>query len=109
MIDNFAHQLSHQGVDIEQYYKITGTSHEDLHKQMEPEAIKRIKERFVIEEIANKEKIDFTDNEVEAKAKEMAENYGIKLDELIKAYGSLEVVKYDMKMHKALERLKELN
>ena len=109
MIDNYAHQLSHQGIDIEQYYKITGTTHEDLHKQMEPEAIKRIKQRFVIEEIAEQEKIDFTDKEVEAKAKEMAENYGIKLEELINAYGSLEVVKYDMKMHRALEILKEVN
>lgn len=109
MIDNYAHQLSHQGIDIEQYYKITGTTHEDLHKQMEPEAIKRIKQRFIIEEIAEAEKIDFTEKEVEAKAKEMAENYGIKLEELINAYGSLEVVKYDMKMHRALEILKEVN
>ena len=109
MIDNYAHQLSHQGIDIEQYYKITGTTHEDLHKQMEPEAEKRIKQRFVIEKIAEEEKIDFTKEEVEAKAKEMADNYGIKLEELINAYGSLEVVKYDMKMHRALEILKEVN
>ena len=109
MIDNFNHQLSHQGINIDQYMQITGMSHEDFHKQMEPEAIKRIKSRFVIEEIAEKEKVDFTDVEVEAKAQEMADNYGIKLEELIKAYGSLEVVKYDMKMHRALEILKEAN
>lgn len=109
MIDGYARQLKQQGIDIEQYYKITGTSHEDLHKQMEPEATKRIKQRFIIEYIADNEKIDFTEKEVEAKAQEMADNYGIKLDELVQAYGSLEVVKYDMKMHKALEILKELN
>lgn len=109
MIDNYAHQLSHQGIDIEQYYKITGTTHEDLHKQMEPEATKRLKYRYVIEEIANAEKVDFTEKEVEAKAQEMADNYGIKLEELINAYGNLEVVKYDMKMHKALEILKDSN
>ena len=109
MIDGYANQLKMQGIDIEQYYKITGTSHEDLHKQMEPEAIKRIKYRYVIETIAEEEKIDFTEKEVEAKAEEMANNYGIKVDELIQAYGSIEVVKYDMKMHKALEILKESN
>lgn len=109
MIDNYAHQLSHQGLSIEQYYKITGTSHEDLHKQMEPEAIKRIKYRYVIETIAEEEKIDFKEKEVEAKAKEMAENYGISYEELLKAYGSLEVVKYDMRMQKALELLKDNN
>lgn len=109
MIDGYANQLKMQGIDIEQYYKITGTTHEDLHKQMEPEATKRIKYRYVIEEIAEAEKVDFNEKEVEAKAKEMAENYGISVDELIQAYGSLDVVKYDMKMHRALEILKESN
>jgi len=109
MIDGYANQLKMQGIDIEQYYKITGTTHEDLHKQMEPEAVKRIKYRYVIEEIAEQEKIDFTEKEVEAKAEEMANNYGIKVEELIQAYGTLDVVKYDMKMHKALEILKENN
>ena len=76
---------------------------------MEPEAIKRIKYRYVIETIADKEKINFEEKEVEAKAKEMAENYGITYDELLKAYGSLEVVKYDMRMQKALEILRDSN
>ena len=109
MIEGYERQLKMQGVSLEQYYQITGTNHEDLHKQMEPEAIKNIKYRYIIEFIADNEKIDFTEKEVEAKAKEMAENYGIKLEELINAYGSLEVVKYDMKMHRALEILKESN
>ena len=60
-------------------------------------------------EIAKKENIDFTKEEVDAKAKEMAENYGITVDELIKAYGTIDVVKYDMTMHKALEIIKENN
>ena len=63
----------------------------------------------MIEAIAKNEKIEFTQKEVEDKAKEMASNYGISVEELINAYGSIEVVKYDMKMHKALEILKESN
>lgn len=109
MIDGYANQLKMQGVDMEQYFKITGTTHEDLHTQMEPEATKRLKYRYVIEAIAEAEKIDFNEKEVEEKAQEMANNYGIKLEELIQAYGSIEVVKYDMKMHRALEILKENN
>ena len=56
-----------------------------------------------------KENIEFTKEEVDAKAKEMAENYGISVDELIKAYGTIDIVKYDMTMHKALEIIKENN
>ena len=109
MIEGYERELRAQGLDIEQYYKITGTTHEDLHKQMEPEATKRIKYRYIIEEIAEQEKIDFTKKEVEDKAKEMADNYGIKVEELISAYGTIDVVKYDMTMHRALEILKESN
>ena len=109
MIHGYEDQLKMQGIDMETYFKMTGTSHEDLHKQMEPEAIKRLKYRYIIEEIAEQEKIDFTEKEVKAKAQEMAENYGIKLEELIDAYGTLDVVKYDMRMHKALEILQDSN
>lgn len=109
MMEGYERQLKSQGIALEQYYQLTGTTHEDLHKQMEPEAIKRLKYRYVIEYVAEEEKIDFSESEVEKKATEMAENYGIKLEDLINAYGSLEVVKYDMKMHKALEIIKENN
>lgn len=109
MIHGYEDQLKAQGLSLEQYYEFTKTTHEDLHKQMEGEAEKRVKYRYLIESVADKEKIDFNEKEVEAKAKEMAENYGISVEELIGAYGSLDIVKYDMKMHKALEILKENN
>ena len=109
MIHNFEKDLTSRGLSIDTYYEITGLSHEDLHKQMETEAVKRLKYRYVIESIAELEKVDFTKEEVEAKAQEMAENYGISVDELIQAYGTIDVVKYDMKMHRALEILKDSN
>ena len=109
MIHQFEDQLKMQGIKIDDYMNITGMTHEKLHEQMEPEAIKRIKYRYLLDTIAETEKIDFTNEEVDAKAKEMADNYGITVEELLKAYGSNEIVKYDMKMHKALEILKENN
>ncbi len=109
MIHQFEDQLRMQGLKMEDYAKITGITHEKMHETMRPEAIKRIKYRYLLEAIADQEKLDFTDKEVDAKAQEMADNYGISVDELIKAYGSKDVVKYDMRMHRALEILKEKN
>ena len=109
MIHQFEDQLKMQGIKLDDYMAITGMTHEKLHEQMEPEATKRIKYRYLLEAIAEAEKIDFTEEEVQAKSKEMAENYGITEEELLKAYGSLDIVKYDMKMHKAIEILKENN
>ena len=109
MIHQFEDQLKLQGIKLDDYMAITGMTHEKLHEQMEPEATKRVKYRYLLEAIADEEKIDFTDEEVQAKSKEMAENYGITEEELLKAYGSLDIVKYDMKMHRAIEILKENN
>ena len=109
MIHDVEHKLQMQGLTIDQYYEFTGLSHEKMHEQMHDEAVKRIKYRYLIEAVADAEKIDFTQKEVDAKAEEMAKNYGITKEELLKAYGSDEIVKYDMKMHKALEIIKENN
>lgn len=109
MIHQYEQQLKMQGLDLHKYFEITGDSEEGLHKKMEGEALKRVQYRFLIEAVAEKEKIEFTKEEIDAKAKEMAENYGISVDELIKAYGTIDVVKYDMTMHKALEIIKENN
>ena len=109
MIHQFEDQLKMQGIKLDDYMAITGMTHEKLHEQMEPEATKRIKYRYLLEAIADAEKIDFSEEEVQAKSKEMAENYGITEEELLKAYGSLDIVKYDMKMYKAIEILKENN
>ena len=109
MIDQYAQQLQMQGLDIEKYYEITGTTPEALHKQMAPEAEKRVKYRYLIEAIADAEKIDFTEKEVDKRAEEMAQSYGISVEELLKAYGTKDIVKYDMKMRRAMEILTENN
>ena len=109
MIDQYKRQLEMQGMTLEMYYEMTGTKEEDLHKQMEEEALKRVKYRYLLEEIANKEEFDFTKKEVDDKVKELAKNYGISEKELLDAYGNIEIIKYDMKMHKALETIKENN
>ncbi len=109
MIHQLEDQLKMQGLTLKQYYEFTGTSHEDLHKNMEPEAIKRIKYRYLIEEVANVEKIDVTEEEAEKDAEEMAKNYGISKEELVNAYGSMEILKYDAKMRKTLKFLQENN
>ena len=109
MIDEYARQLQMQGMNINDYYNMTGTTEEDLHKMMAPEAEKRVKYRYLIEGIADAEDLKFTEEEIKARAEEMANQFGISQEELIKAYGSMDIIEYDLRMHKALEILKENN
>lgn len=109
MMHQFEEQLKMQGLTLDQYMEFTKMSHEDFHKNMEPEAIKRIKYRYLIEAVAEKEKIEVTNEEAEKDADEMAKNYGISKEELVNAFGGMDVLKYDSKMRKTLNFLKENN
>ena len=109
MINQYATQLQMQGMNIDDYYKMTGTKEEDLHKMMAPEAEKRVKYRYLIEGVAELENLKFTEEEIKARAEEMAKQYNVSVEELVKAYGSMDVIEYDLKMHKALEIIKESN
>ena len=109
MIQQLEERLKTQHITLKQYQEMVNISDEELHKNMEPEAIYRIKSRYLLEAVAQKEQIEVTDEEAEKDAEEMANNYGISKEELIKAYGNMEVLKYDSKMRKALKFLQENN
>ncbi len=109
MINQYAEQLKMYGMDINEYFKMTGMNEETLHAQMKPEAEKRVKYRYLLEAVAEKEDIKFTEKEIEKGAEDLATKYGITKEQLIESFGSMDVVEYDMKMQKAIEILKENN
>ncbi|MBO4245986.1 MAG: trigger factor [Bacilli bacterium] len=106
MIHQFEEQLKMQGLNMEQYAAFTGMTHEKMHEQMEPEAKKRVGYRFLIDKVAETEKIEPTDKEVKEHLKKLASDYGTTEEEITKMYGDLEVVKYDLKMYKAIDVIK---
>lgn len=109
MYNEFVQKLSMQGVTEELYYAYSGTKKDDILKEMAKEAETRLKYRYLLTAIAKEEKIEVTDEEAKHELSHMAEHYHMTEEELMKEIGSLEVVKYDVKMQKALEVLKENN
>lgn len=107
MVQQYADHLKMQGITIEQFYQFTNSDEQALKDQMRPEAIKRITYRLMLEEIAREEKIEIDDKEAKEEAKNLAEKYQMKEDEFLSAFGGLDIVKYDMKMRKAMEILKK--
>lgn len=107
MVEQYAERLKMQGITLEQFYKFTNSSEEALKAQMHEEAEKRVKLRFAIDEIIELEKIDATDEEANHDAAEKAKKHGMDKDEYIKAFGGLEMLKYDIKVQKVLDILKK--
>ena len=78
-----------------------------MEKMMEPEALNNVKTRYLLEAIADEEKIEVTDEEAKEEAKKTSAMYGVTEDDFINMIGGLEIMKYDCKMRKAMEILKE--
>ena len=109
MVEQFNEQLRMQGMDIKYYYEVTKTNEEKLKEQMKHEALKRIKYRFILEEIKSLENITVTDEEAEKEADTTAKSYGMKKEDFLKAIGGLESMKYEVEIKKVIEFLKENN
>ena len=107
MVHQYEDELRYQGASLDQYFKMTGTTMEDLEKMMHPQAEARIKTRYLLEAIVEKEGIKVTDKEVKEEIKTNAEKYGMKEEEFVSAIGGEEAIKYDLRMRKALDIIKE--
>lgn len=109
MYKQFVQRLQMQGVSEELYYAYAGVKKEDILKDMEKEAETRVKYRYLLEAISREEKIEVSDKDAKEELKKMSEMYQMTEEELLKELGSLEIVKYDLAMRKAIELLKENN
>ena len=95
-----------QGITLEQFYQFTNSDEAALKEQMHEEAVKRIKFRLMLEEIAEVENLKVTDEDAEEEANKLAEKYQMKKEEFLKLFGGLDMVKYDLEMRAAMNVLK---
>lgn len=71
-IEQFAYRLQQQGMNINDYFKYTGSTIDDMKAQYRESSLKNCKIRLALDEIIDIEKIDLTDEELEAKLREAA-------------------------------------
>lgn len=107
MVHQFADHIAMQGINIEQFYKLTKSSEKDLKDKYKDEALKRVKNRLILDEIIKTEKIEVSDEEVDAKIEELANKYKMTKEEVIKSYGEdTDYIKYDLKVNKVFDIIK---
>ena len=107
MLKEYEEHLKMQGISLEQFYKYTNSKEEDLKEQMKKEGEKRVTYRLMLEEIIKKEKIEVTLEEADKEACSLAEKYHMEKEDLLKNFGGIEMIKYDMEMRKAMDVLKK--
>jgi trigger factor len=78
-----------------------------LREQMKEEAEKRVRATLTLEAIAKAENIEVTEEEINKELEEMANMYNLEVEKLKSMLGSLEGLKEDLKLRKAIDFLVE--
>jgi len=106
ILKQYEENLKMQGLTLEQFYQFTNSDETALKDQMKDEAVRRVTYRLMLEEIAKQENIEVTDEKANEEAENLANRYQMPKDEFLKAFGGIEMIKYDLKMRGAIDVLK---
>ena len=108
MFEQFAGNLSRQGLSFELYEQFTGKGADELKVEMRSNAENKIKTSFVLGEIAEVEKVEVTDADIDAEVKELATMYNM-TEEGVRTRISVEDLRGELIIQKTVEFLKENN
>ena len=106
LVREYDYQLRSQGLSLDMILKYTGMKLDDVRARYADMALINVKKQLALEEIVKAENIEASDEEVEKKYNEMAEQFGMKVEE-VKSRISAEDLAYDVKSIKAFELVKD--
>jgi len=107
MVDEYAQQMSYQGLSLDMYLKYTGKTQDDILNDMKPDAEKRVKSRLALKAVAEAEKIEATEEDIENEYKKMAEQYKMEVEKLKEMFGAdnAKLLKEDIINNKTIQFL----
>ena len=83
-VENLKLQIQQQGFPYEQYLKLTNMTEEDLLGQAQEPALRQVKLGLAMDAIAKAENVEVSEEEINAEYDKMAEQYGMKAEDLKK-------------------------
>ena len=83
-------RMAQSGLNLEQYLQIIGQTQEQFEEQLKKDSERDVARYFVLEAIRNAEKLDVTPEELEFEFAKLAEQYGMKIDDVKKALANQE-------------------
>jgi trigger factor len=109
LLTGFVHSLERRGISLETYLAASGTSADDLQRQMVLEAAVSVARELALEALAERAGIEVSDDDVKAYLRERAEAEGEEdVEEVIAevwAHGQQESIREDLRLRAALDRL----
>jgi trigger factor len=106
LIRDYDGRLRSMGMKLDDYLKYTGGSLDSLREEMRPRAIAQVKTRLALETVAQLEKIEVADEDVEAEFKKIADSYHMEVEQ-VKMYIASEDLKKDLEVQKAADFVRD--
>jgi trigger factor len=109
-IQDFAMRLSTQGIELAQWFEMTGTSQEDFLAQLKETADRAARTDLALRAIAAAEAIEPTDEDVEEEYARLAERHELSIDEVRDQFernDAIRGLRSEMRIRKALEWVAE--
>lgn len=111
MVQEMEYRLSYQGLKLEDYLKFMNKTMDEFRADYTEQATEYVKSQLVIEQIIDDEKIDATEEDVEARVAEMAKSQGKEVPDVKKHMNArqLDYIKNDIIIKKLFDLLKSAN
>jgi len=106
LLRDYDNNLRMQGMNLSDFVKYTGMSLDTMREQFKPRAERQVKTRLALEKIAELEKIEVADSEVEEEFNRIAAMYNIDVEEVKKSIEA-EALKKDLAVGKAVDLVKK--
>ena len=106
MVRDFQSRLEAQGMKLELYLQYTGMDMAAFRNTFKEQAERQVKIRLALEKIAELEKLEASEEEIDAEYKKVAESYNIDAEQ-IKMFIPVEDIKKDLAMQKAIDFVRD--
>lgn len=105
LMAEFEQQLKIQGFDLERYFALAQKNMQEFRDDLREDAYKKVKTRLIVEAVADAEKLDASEDEVNAELQTIADQYQIDVEKLKQAMNAenLFFMAQDIKMKKAID------
>ena len=103
---DYDNRLRMSGLDLNTYMKYTGMTLDSLRDQFRPQAERQVKARLALEKIAELEKLEATEEDINAEFERIANAYNMPLDQ-VKASIPADAITEDMRVKKAMDLVRE--
>ncbi|AMW99525.1 trigger factor [Rummeliibacillus sp. G93] len=105
MMQEYDQNLQMQGLNLDLFYQFSGQDEAALRAQMKEDAESRVRVALVLEAIGEAEKIEATEEDINAELEKMTEQFKMDADQIKSILGGTSVLEHDVKIRKTVEFL----